>query len=278
LVTSFLGNPILGTNSTASGGGALFTQSTFGEHLDKVTYQVQFAKAGTYYLYMRFTMFENGGNVAHYINEDSFFVPPDFGKDPQTDWPLPRGGYVEGCCDLGFLTIEDNGVMTSRRDETPENVAYWEGNFHLNKLQTSQFNNPDTQGERSLRIKYEVTESMVGKPLEFTISYREGGLTIDAFIFSTDPDLLTNNTQAAVDAAVFGVSAGISLKAELIGGNVTLSWPDTEGYTLQYVTAIPAADASWIDVPDAPVVNGSTRTVTITGPVTGNRFYRLVKP
>jgi hypothetical protein len=279
LLTSSLGNPILGTNSTASGGGALFTQSVFGEHLDKVAYQVQFAKAGTYYLYMRFTMFENGGNVAHYINEDSFFVPPDFGKDPQTDWPLPRGGYVEGCCDQGFLTIEDNGVITTRRDGTPENVAYWEGNFHWNKLQTSQFNNPETQGEQSLRIKYEVTESMVGKPLEFTISYREGGVMIDAFIFSTDPDLLTNNRQAALDAAVFGVSPGVSLAAQLSGANVTLSWPDAEGYKLQYVTAIPAADAAWIDVQEAPVLNGSTMSVTITGAVgSGNRFYRLVKP
>jgi len=37
----------------------------FGLHADKVTYQVQFATAGTYYLYMRFTMFDNaGGNIS----------------------------------------------------------------------------------------------------------------------------------------------------------------------------------------------------------------------
>src|SRR5262245_34026314 len=40
-VTSFLGNPILGANSTASGGGALFTKTIFSEHADKVTYKVQ---------------------------------------------------------------------------------------------------------------------------------------------------------------------------------------------------------------------------------------------
>ena len=87
-ITSFLGNPILGTNTTASKKGALYTQTLFAQHIDKVTYHVQFAKAGTYYLYMRFTMFENGGNGANYLNEDSFFVPPDFDKDPETDWPL----------------------------------------------------------------------------------------------------------------------------------------------------------------------------------------------
>ena len=58
------------------------------KHGDKVTYQVQFANPGTYYLYMRFTMFESGVGAANYLNEDSFFVPPDFDKDPQTDWPL----------------------------------------------------------------------------------------------------------------------------------------------------------------------------------------------
>jgi hypothetical protein len=48
---------------------------------------------------------------------------------------------------------------------------------------------------------------------------------------------------------------------------------------LQYATAVPTADANWIDVTDAPVVNGGVRTVTVTGAAgTGNRFYRLVKP
>ena len=76
---------------------------------------MQFARAGTYYLYMRFTMFENGGNLTHYLNEDSFFVPPDFGKDPQTDWPLPRGGYAEGCCDIaGYLYIKEGGPEGTR--------------------------------------------------------------------------------------------------------------------------------------------------------------------
>ena len=52
---------------------------------------------------------------ANYLNEDSFFVPPDFDKDPQTDWPLidaggQNGGYTEGCCDgAGFLSIPEKG-------------------------------------------------------------------------------------------------------------------------------------------------------------------------
>src|SRR5262249_34978896 len=136
-VTSFLGNPVLGANSSASGTGALFTKTIFSEHADKVTYKVQFATPGTYYLFMRFTMFENGGNEASYGNEDSFFVPPDFGKDPQTDWPLPRGGYAEGCCDMsGYLFIKDapGGTRTSHFSGDEAGRAYWEGNFHWNEL------------------------------------------------------------------------------------------------------------------------------------------------
>ena len=45
------------------------------QHIDKVTYQVQFAKPGTYYLYMRFTMFENGGNANITLTKiPSFFL------------------------------------------------------------------------------------------------------------------------------------------------------------------------------------------------------------
>ena len=77
-ITSSLGNPVLGTNTTASKKGALFTQTAFGLHIDKVTYQVQFATPGTYYLYMRFTMFDNAGGNGNYLSEDSFFLPPDF--------------------------------------------------------------------------------------------------------------------------------------------------------------------------------------------------------
>ncbi len=199
-VKSFLGNSVLGSDTKASKKGALWTQTVFSQHVDKVTYQVQFAKAGTYYLYMRFTMFENGGNEANYLNEDSFFVPPDFGKDPQTDWPLSdRGGYAEGCCDGGFLTIKEAGEPVNHSAGDEAGRAFWEGNFHWNELLSSQFLNPETQGEPRFRFKYEVTESQVGKPLDFTISYREGGVTIDLFLFSTNPNLMDEYSQAQLD-------------------------------------------------------------------------------
>ncbi len=277
-VMSFLGNPVLGSNTTASAKGALWTQTTFGQHIDKVTYNVRFARAGTYYLYMRFTMYENGGNVDHYLNEDSFFVPPDFGKDPKTDWPLSdRGGYAEGCCDsAGYLHIQDGDVRVSRSGGGEGGQAYWEGNFHWNLLQSSQFLNAETQGEPSAHFKYEVTGAMVGQPLTWMVSYREGGTTIDLFLFSTNPDLMTEHTQEELDALFINPVAAPSLAIARTGARLALSWPTAAtGYVLESTGALPAP--TWTAVADAIVVSGDRNTVAVDA-APGARYYRLKKP
>ena len=274
-VTNALGNPVLGRNTTASKQGALWTQTVFAQHVDKATYQVQFAKAGTYYLYMRFTMFENGGNPANYLNEDSFFVPPDFGKDPQTDWPLSdRGGYAEGCCDGGFLTIKEAGSPVNHSLGDEAGRAYWEGNFHWNELSSSQFLNPETQGEPRARFKYEVTASQVGKPLDFTVSYREGGVTIDLWLFSTNPNLMDEYTQDGLDQLLINPRPGLA--ASRAGSNALLSWPaGSTGFVLESSTTL--SPANWTAVTTAPVVVGGQNTVTVDA-ASGSRFYRLRKP
>ncbi len=280
-VKSFLGNPVLGVGTTASGGAALWTQTAFSQHVDKATYQVQFAKAGTYYLYMRFTMYENGGNEVNYLNEDSFFVPPDFGKDPQTDWPLSdRGGYAEGCCaDAGYLFLREPGsderVNRSAGDEAGR--AYWEGKFHWNAVISSQFLTVETQGEPKVHFKYEVSDAMVGKQLDWTISYREGGTTIDLFLFSTSPDLEANYSEAELDQLLLGGSgANPSLGITRSGAKVTLAWPvSAAGYALESATAV--AGGAWAAVSDPIVVSGTQNTVTLdAGPA--SRYFRLKKP
>jgi len=276
--TNALGNPVLGKDTTASKKGALFTQTTFGQHTDKVTYKVQFAKAGTYYLYMRFTLFENGGNPANYLNEDSFYVPPDFGKDPQTDWPLSdRGGYTEGCCDGGFLTIREKGLDPVTRNAGDDaGRAYWEGNFHWNELSSSQFLNAETQGQPRLRFRYEVKADQVGKPLDFTISYREGGVTVDLFLFSTNPDLMSQFTHGELDQTLLGGVAAPSLVAAKSGNNVRILWPgSTQGYVLESSSAV--AGAPWTAVTTVPQTSGDQQVVTVDGS-SGVRFYRLRKP
>ncbi len=279
-INSFLGNPILGSNTTASRKGALFTHTVFAQHADKATYKVQFARPGTYYAYMRFTMFENGGNETHYLNEDSFFLPPDWGKDPQTDWPLSdRGGYAEGCCDAaGYLYIPENGVRVNRGAGDEAGRAFWEGNFHWNQLISSQFLNAETQGEPNVPFRYVVTQEQVGKPLEFTVSYREGGTTIDLFLFSTKANLFDDYTQEQLDQILLGATplpTGPSLAIARSGNTATISWPVAEaGFTLESTGAL--APATWSAVAGAPVVVGSQNTVSVDTS-TGIRFYRLRK-
>ena len=238
-ISNLLGSLILAPNTTASKGGALFTQTTFGQHIDKATYKVQFSRPGTYYLYMRFTMFENAdpATSGNYLNEDSFFVPPDFGKDPQTDWPLAEtnagrtGGYTEGCCgNAGFLHIWEDGVRVNRAARVEGEPLYWEGNFHWNELKSSEFLNPETQGEPNVRFAYVVTEEMVGKPLDFTISYREGGLTIDLLLFSTSDNLMQDYTQAELDETLLGIKLSVQDPTNVVTtGTNTWSYLIVEG-------------------------------------------------
>ncbi|MCW5557282.1 MAG: hypothetical protein KIT22_05545 [Verrucomicrobiae bacterium] len=277
-VTSFLGNPVLGPDTTASQGGALWTQTIFAQHSDKVTYNVQFSRAGTYYLYMRFSMFENGGNEAHYLNEDSFFVPPDFDADPQSDWPLSdRGGYTEGCCDLaGYLFIPENGVRLGHQNGDEAGRAYWEGQFHWNELLSSQFLVAEEQGEPAYRFKYEVTEERVGKPLTFTISYREGGTTIDLFLFSTRSDLMTRYSQEELDDLLLAAAPEPTLAITSSGANLVISWPASFGdYALQSTSSL--SPTAWTNVAEPIVVVGDRRTVTVT-PGDTPRYYHLIGP
>ena len=280
-ISDFYGNPVLGTNTTASRKGALFTQTTFGQFVDKVTYQVQFATPGTYYLYMRFTMFENGGNTNHYLNEDSFFLPPDFDKDPQTDWPLvgpngQTGGYCEGCCSTaGFLYIPEVGNGGVRVDHSA-NPAEWEGKFHWNDLLSSQFLTSGTSGEPSVRFKYEVTPGMVGHSLNFTIGYREGGVTIDLFLFSTHTNLMDQYTQADLDNLFILPKLTINLSGTN-PLNALVSWPKSAcGFVLE--SSSNPLSPGWTPVTTPAAVVGNLNTVTVDTTTSGSRFYRLRQP
>jgi hypothetical protein len=282
---SYYGAPILQTNTGASGKGALLTQSpSFGLFSDKVAYRVKFATPGDYYLYFRFTMYENGGNLTHYISEDSFFVPPDFNKDPQFDWNPPGttgnndGGYTEGCCGgAGFLYILDyqgNGSRTDHSGETntvPNGTNYWEGNFHWNQLISSQFLNPDTQGAPSVPFHYVVTPAMVNIPQTFTIAYREGGVTPDLFLFSTHTNMMNDYTQAELDQLLLQPKLSIASS----GTNVIVSWPVSAcGFILESRSALDAG--SWSTVQASSTLNGDRYNLTVTP--TGTRYYRLRQP
>ena len=271
----FYGTPILATNTLASKKGALYTLAG-GQWGDKVTYQVQFARTGAYYMYMRFTMFENGGNTAHYINEDSFFMPPDFNKDPQYEWPIPQptpsgrsGGYVEGCCGTsGFLYILDYQGNGSRTQHTTD-TNYWEGAFHWNQLISSQFLNPADTGDPNVPFHYEVTPAMLGVPQNFTIGFREIGVTPDLFLFSTHTNMMNDYTQAQLDQLILP-----KLTITATGANALISWPTDTGFVLEATSTL--SPASWSPVLASATVVGTRNNLTV--PVAGTRFYRLRQP
>ena len=281
---AFYGSPVLASSTTASGKGALFTQSpSFGRFSDKVSYQVQFSTPGDYYMYMRFTMFENGGNLAHYISEDSFFLPPGFNLDPQFDWPIPGstgaddGGYTEGCCgSKGFLYILDfqgDGSRTDHSGGGDPGTNYWEGSFHWNQLFVSQFlsgihTNEDGSPRAGTPFHYVVTPGMVGVPQNFTIAFRESGVTPDLLLFSTHTNMMNDYPQDVLDQIILQPKLDISPA----GGNVAVSWPmAASGHLLESTSSL--TSPSWTPVMDAAAIVGTRYNLTVAP--TDTRYYRL---
>jgi len=277
---AFYGSQILTNTTTASHKGALLTQApAFGLFSDFVSYRVQFQTPGDYYLYMRFTMFENGGNLAHYISEDSFFVPPDFNKDPMTDWTPPGspgandGGYCEGCCGgAGFLYILDyqgNGTRTDYSGAASTN--FWEGNFHWNQCYSSQFLNPAV-GAPGVPFHYVVTPAEVGVTMNWTMAFREAGVTPDLFLFSTHTNLLNDYTQAQLDQQYLQPQLTISSS----GADVVVSWPvSASSFILESTPSL--SPVAWTAVQQGATLSGSRWNVTLTAPI-GPQYFRLRQP
>jgi hypothetical protein len=79
----------------------------------------------------------------------------------------------------------------------------------------------------------------------------------------------------ALDAIAFQPIAGISLSATLSGNTVTLRWPTSPGFQLEYKTNL--SDATWLTNTTVPTMDGGTNSVTLTADG-GASFFRLRKP
>jgi len=64
---------------------------------------------------------------------------------------------------------------------------------------------------------------MVGQPLDFTISYRAAGVTIDLFLFSTHTNLMEFYSQTDLDGLFINSQPKLGLS--LAGTKVVLAWP-----------------------------------------------------
>jgi hypothetical protein len=288
---AFYGSAILATNTTSSHKGALFAVSpNFTRFFDKVAYRMTFSQPGDYYVYMRYTEFESGVNLANYGNEDSFIFPPDFNKDPQFDW-VPQGttgaddgGYIEGFGAHGFNMILDyhgdtNGPGAASRTEyhTAANTNVMEGTFHWTQLFISSFlngaiTNADGTPRAGNAVHYVVTPGMVGIPQSFTIAFREQFVAIDQWLFSTHTNLLNDYTQAQLDQQY--LSPGMTISSS--GGNVVVSWPASAScFILESTPSL--SPVNWTAVQQGAALSGSRYNLTLTGP-TGNQYFRLRQP
>ena len=217
------GLDVLGADTNASGGGALFHNLGSGG-ANTATWQVQFAIPATYYLYMHWSMYNRDANT-NYGNEDSFYVPPSFNANSRSDWidfegvdefgdlkfgDSNRDGWIDG-----FATMVNvvSGGFVETHNSTDED--FWDGQFHWTWINRA---NDMDENDAFLSfaghgIQYDVAEEDVGTVLDFQISGREPYGVIDAFIFSTSNTLLDDFTQEEMDAFFLTEDAASELQA-----------------------------------------------------------------
>jgi hypothetical protein len=184
-------------------------------------WQVQFETPGTYYLYTSWSVYNRDENP-DYLNEDSFYLPPDFNLNSRSDWfdfegtnlagdpkvgDSDRDGYINGNYSLQ-TNVVDKGVVT---DHNSTDEQFFEGQFSWFWLSAAadmdEFNSD--LGPDGHAIVYEVSEEQVGTVLDFEISSREAYGVIDAFLFSTRNDLLQIYSQAEMDTLFNDGGAGL---------------------------------------------------------------------
>ena len=170
------GTEVLPPDSNASGGVALYDQPGGGNFTDLLTFKIEFATPGIYTYYQHYSMFDDRDETG-YGNEDSFYFPLEFDELPE------QGGWF-GLGSKGHTPLED--------------PPFWEGFYH--------WGGPYTYQEGGGPIEYEVTNADVGKVLDWTISTRERGSSLDAVIFSQDPFLIEDDLDALLEE--FGGGGG----------------------------------------------------------------------
>ena len=104
------GFDILPTDTDASGGAAIMTELSGS---GTARWQVQFEHPGTYYLYMSWSAY-NRDNNPDYLNEDSFYLPPDFDLNSRSDWLGFEGTDLLEIRRKATATVMDTSMGMSR--------------------------------------------------------------------------------------------------------------------------------------------------------------------
>ena len=203
------GFDILPEDTDASGNAAIMSELSGNGNTAR--WQVQFAHPGTYYLYTSWSAYNRDGNP-DYLNEDSFYLPPDFNLNSRDDWfdfegtdifgdpkvgDSDRDGYIDGNTSLHVNVVDKGDVSDHHLTED----GFFEGQFSWFWLSEAidMDESNSALGPNGHAIAYEVSEDEVGTVLDFEISSRESYTVIDAFLFSTRSDLLEIYSQEEMD-------------------------------------------------------------------------------
>lgn len=96
---------------------------------------------------------------------------------------------------------------------------------------------------------------------------------------NSGPIAVTTLDGIAISASAFQVPGGeeVRLSAERTAQEIILRWPaSAEGYVLEEASSV-GPSATWSDVNQTPVLEGTTLRVTLTISSEGARFFRLAK-
>ncbi len=167
-LTTAYGTTVLPADTNASGGTAMYAPNANFSAEGKLTYNLTFKTEGTYYGYIRYSFFENGSSTTSYGNEDSIFVSDAFGQ-------------VVG-------TAAENTFDLSQRGITPDS-GEWEGTYRWQQIQVRV---PDTNPQEFTDLPFEILSSDLNQPVTFQIGTREGGVSVDYILFSTN-DVLSDS-------------------------------------------------------------------------------------
>ncbi len=166
--TSNVGTNILPASTNASDATALWANGGATARYDFV-----FSTAGTYYVYLRYSMFDRTDST-NYGNEDSVFVTDAFG-----------------------VAITDTNAQTFDLDAAPSGnpaLGAWEGTYRWGQVKGRNA----TNDARMVTTALTVAPGDLGNTLSLNIKTREWGASIDYVFLSTTNSL----SGAAIDAII----------------------------------------------------------------------------
>jgi hypothetical protein len=149
-------------------GDALYTHNG-GSPNSFATYDLQFIADGTYYLYTRYSMYDRTTPTQNsYGNEDSFYLPRDFGLAADVGEGAEKDWYMQGLSTQGHFPSN-----TATPNPNEGMYFYWD--------------EANITGTPSSLLTFKISGASVDNPqsVTFTIGNRESGVALDRFVFST---------------------------------------------------------------------------------------------